>query len=58
MTIVDVMERVRGDYQRYADFRSSQHGDCEDRRTSMEVVEVLDFLLEQHARLEEKKSNV
>ena len=58
MTIVDVMERVRDDYKRYADFRRSQHGDCEDRRTSMEVVEVVDFLLEQHARLEEKKSNV
>ena len=58
MTIVDVMERVRDDYKRYADFRRNQHGDCEDRRTSMEVVEVVDFLLEQHARLEEKKSNV
>ena len=57
MTIVDVMERVRDDYKRYADFRRNQHGDCEDRRTSMEVVEVVDFLLEQHARLEEK-SNV
>ncbi len=56
MTIVDVMERVRDDYKRYADFRRGQHGDCEDRRTSMEVVEVVDFLLEQHQRLEEKSN--
>ena len=56
MTIVDVMERVRGDYQRYADFHRTQEGDCEDRRACMEVVEVVDFLLEQHARLEEKSN--
>lgn len=56
MDIKDVMERVRDDYKRYADFRRSQHGDCEDRRTCIEVVEVVDFLLEQHARLEEKSN--
>tara|TARA_Y100000004_G_C8673007_1_gene310101 strand:- start:258 stop:431 length:174 start_codon:yes stop_codon:yes gene_type:complete len=54
MTIVDVMERVRDDYKRYVDFHRTQEGDCEDRRICTEVVEVVDFLLEQHARLEEK----
>ena len=54
MTIVDVMERVRNDYQTFADYHRNQQGDCEDRRACMEVVEVVNFLLEQHARLEEK----
>ncbi len=54
MTIVDVMERVRNDYQTFADYHRTQQGDCEDRRACMEVVEVVNFLLEQHARLEEK----
>lgn len=57
MTIVDVMERVRDDYKRYADFHRTQQGDCEDRRICIEVVEVVDFLLKQHEKLEEK-SNV
>jgi len=56
MTIVDVMERVRDDYQTFADYHRTQQGGCEDRRACMEVVEVVNFLLEQHARLEEKSN--
>jgi hypothetical protein len=56
MTIVDVMERVRGDYQRYADFHRTEQGDCEDRRICTEVVEVVDFLLKQHEKLEEESN--
>ena len=56
MTIADVMERVRDDYKRYADFHRTEQGDCEDRRTCMEVVEVVDFLIEQNQRLEEKSN--
>lgn len=56
MTIADVMERVRDDYQRYADFHRTEQGDCEDRRICTEVVEVVDFLIEQNQRLEEKSN--
>ena len=60
MTIVDVMERVRGDYARNLDWLNTQRDDGEhddNRLICTEVIEVLDFLLEQNQKLEEK-SNV
>jgi hypothetical protein len=59
MDIQDVIERVRGDYARSLDWFNTQHDDGEhddNRLICTEVIEVLDFLMEQNQRLEEESN--